>query len=287
MKELIIMNRRWNTFKMLFQTIALVIVFCYVCGTTRAQVNSFESNDVLREELNHTFGNLGSKEMRVGKPRFILTVTHEPGAYLVQAKCIDEECQGRFTDKASFISYKWGVKYPDSNVEWMESSSPFIRFQMKNPSDKLLVFFQYRNNAGHISPLQHIEISNQSLYIASNLQLYIDGKGKLYKESLKPYDISYARIFLNHNPSAGEKYKESRWLCSNASVITPSGECKSITVQSEGPLVKQILSTEDLQFIINHSEENQSYKFTLVLQNHAHQTLQILPVTFTFKNHIK
>lgn len=29
MKELIIMNRRWNTFKMLFQTIALVIVYKY------------------------------------------------------------------------------------------------------------------------------------------------------------------------------------------------------------------------------------------------------------------
>lgn len=81
-----------------------------------------------------------SKIILVGLPRFILTASHEPGGYKVSASCIDLEYKEHLDDINDAISYTWGIKFPNSDIQWVQTTEREILVQLEEGNKEVVVF---------------------------------------------------------------------------------------------------------------------------------------------------
>lgn len=231
-------------------------------------------------------GNAYSQVIMVGMPRYILSASHEPGGYAINAECIDTQYNDYLPKLNGVLTYNWGVKYPDKEIRWVETDVPNLMVQLQGQNEKVIVFLEITDANGNKTELQHIEINSQDVYVAENQNLYINSKGELYKENKQKYSYSYARLYITYRANIADKYKEREWMATTAMVLKPFSVSSTIEARSGGSLIKDILSSPELDYIKNNSVDNQVYRYSLILLNYKSRAIQFIPITFTYKTNI-
>lgn len=234
----------------------------------------------------NSLGRAYSQIIMVGMPRYILSASHEPGGYAINAECIDAQYNDHLSKLNGVLTYNWGVKYPDKEIRWVETDVPNLMVQLQGQNEKVIVFLEIADANGNKTELQHVEINSQDVYVAENQNLYIDSKGELYKENKQKYSYSYARLYIAYRVNIPDKYKEREWMATTAMVLKPFSVSSVIEARSGGPLIKDVLSSSELDYIKNNSADNQVYRYTLILLNYKSRAIQFIPITFTYKINI-
>lgn len=227
-----------------------------------------------------------SQTILVGFPRFILSASHEPGGYKVNAECIDAEFKEYLSQLNGLLKFNWGVKYPRNEIRWFESDKSDLMVQLQAQNEKVSIFLEVVDALGNKSSLQHININSQDVYISKYQTLQIDSKGILYRDNNRKYSYTSARLYLSYNTLLSDKYKGREWMPITAVVISPFSGARDITVRNGGPLIKDILSIEELEIIKNNSKDNQTYIYMIILRNLYNKAIQFIPVSFTYKTTI-
>ena len=227
-----------------------------------------------------------SQMIMVGMPRFILVASHEPGGYKINAECIDTQFKDYLSNLNGVLKYNWGVKYPNREIRWLEADVPSLKIDLRGQNEKVVVFLEVIDALGNKSALQHIEINSQDVYVAENQNLYINAQGVLYKENKTKYLYNSARLYISYRANIPDKYKEREWMTTTAMVLKPFSVTSVIDARSGGPLIKNILPVEELDYIKNNSADNQVYRYTLILLNYKSRAIQFVPVTFTYVTNI-
>lgn len=227
-----------------------------------------------------------SQAIMVGMPRFILAASHEPGGYEIKAECIDAQYKDCLSNLQGVLKYSWGVKYSNREIRWLETDAPNLKIDLRGQNEKVIVFLEVIDALGNKSALQHIEINSQDVYVAENQNLYIDAQGVLYKENKTKYLYNSARLYISYRANIPEKYKEREWMATTAMVLRPISVSNVIDARSGGPLIKNILPVDELDYIKNNSTDNQVYRYTLILLNYNSRAIQFIPVTFTYVTNI-
>lgn len=227
-----------------------------------------------------------SQMIMVGMPRFILTASHEPGGYEINTECIDTQFKDHLSSLNGVLKYNWGVKYPNREIRWLETDAPSLKIDLRGQNEKVVVYLEVIDALGNKSALQHIEINSQDVYVAENQNLYIDAQGVLYKENKTKYLYNSARLYISYRANIPEKYKEREWMATTTMVLRPISVSNVIDARSGGPLIKNILPQDELDYIKNNSTDNQVYRYTLILLNYNSRAIQFIPVTFTYATNI-
>lgn len=227
-----------------------------------------------------------SQMIMVGLPRYILVASHEPGGYEINAECIDTQFKDYLSNLNGVLKYNWGVKYPNREIRWFEADVPGLKIDLRGQNEKVVVFLEVIDALGNKSALQHIEINSQDVYVAENQNLYIDAQGLLYKENKTKYLYNSARLYISYRANIPDKYKEREWMATTAMVLKPFSVTSVIDARSGGPLIKNILPVDELDYIKNNSTDNQVYRYTLILLNYKSRAIQFVPVTFTYVTNI-
>lgn len=227
-----------------------------------------------------------SQMIMVGMPRFILSASHEPGGYEINTECIDTQFKDYLSSLNGVLKYNWGVKYPNREIRWLETDAPSLKIDLRGQNEKVVVYLEVIDALGNKSALQHIEINSQDVYVAENQNLYIDAQGDLYKENKRKYLYNSARLYISYRANIPEKYKEREWMATTTMVLRPISISNVIDARSGGPLIKNILPQDELDYIKNNSTNNQAYRYTLILLNYNSRAIQFIPVTFTYVTNI-
>lgn len=262
-------------------------------STSDANIATINSSGILTVTGNgivtlraNNAGQTYSQIIMVGMPRFILSASHEPGGYEINAECIDSQYKDYLPNLNGVLKYNWGVKFPNREIRWVDTEASKLKVQLQGQNEKVIVFLEITDANGNKTELQHIEINSQDVYVAENQNLYIDSKGELYKENKQKYSYSYARLYIAYRANIPSKYKEREWMATTAMVLKPFSVSSTIEARGGGPLIKDILLGSELDYIKNNSVDNQVYRYTLILLNYKSRAIQFIPMTFTYKTNI-
>ena len=223
-----------------------------------------------------------SQTILVGIPRFILSSSSQMGGYKVVAKCIDSEYKNYQPLLNEVLRFKWGIKCPDENIRWSTSDKSSLTIQAQALDKDITAFLQVADVQGNKSALQHISVRPQDVYASDYTTFYIDSEGNLY-DFKKRYLYESSRVFIDYKPNLPEKYKGREWMPITAIVLSPQKGNKEISMYGGGPLVCDILSEEEYEFIRNKSNDNQRYNYMLMLLNDEQKVIQYIPISFIFK----
>ncbi len=224
-----------------------------------------------------------SQTILVGIPRFILSSSSQMGGYKVVASCIDNEYKNYQPLLNEVLKFKWGIKYPDENIRWSTSDKSSLTIQTQALDKDITVFLQVADVQGNKTALQYISVHPQDVYASDYTTFYIDSEGNLY-DFKKRYDLyESSRVFVDYKPNLPEKYKGREWMPITAIVLSPQKGNKEISMYGGGPLVCDILSEEEYEFIRNKSNDNQRYNYMLMLLNDEQKVIQYIPISFIFK----
>ena len=219
----------------------------------------------------------------VGMPRYILTASHEPGGYHVNAECIDAESKDDLSKLNGVLKYNWGVKYPNKEIRRFKSDQSDLMVQIQGQNERLTIFLEVEDALGNKSPLQHVNVNSQEVYVSESSAFYIDAQGALY-DAQKDWDLyESARVYLSYKPDLADKYKGREWMPLEAIGLSPLKGNRLIRIDDDGPLVKDILTKSEFEFIKSNSTDGQTYLYTLILLNFDNKVIQFMPVSFTFK----
>jgi len=108
----------------------------------------------------------------------------------------------------------------------------------------------------------------------------------LYKENKTKYLYNSARLYISYRANIPDKYKEREWMATTTMVLKPFSVTSVVDARSGGPLIKNILPQDELDYIKNNSTNNQVYRYTLILLNYSSRAIQFVPVTFTYVTNI-
>ena len=145
------------------------------------------------------------------------------------------------------------------------------------------MFLQVADALGNKSALQHISVHPQDVYASDYTTFYIDSEGNLY-DFKKRYDLyESSRVFIDYKPNLPKKDEGREWMPITAIVLSPQKGNKEISMYGGGPLVCDILSEEEYEFIRNKSNDNQRYNYMLMLLNDEQKVIQYIPISFIFK----
>lgn len=225
-------------------------------------------------------------ETKVCMPRFVLTVTQEPNGYKVVANCIDDKDKGNLSNLKENFTYKFGRKKQGENIEWTESDKPSTFFSLGESDSKTTFLFMAVDSQKNKSPLQTIDINADDVYYATNNNLYVDASGNLYKSNKSKLSYKSGRVFIHYKDNLPKKYKERKWMNTATMVISSYRETEKVDSQDGGPLVRDIVSQQELDYISQESEDGQVHKYLLALTNYRVEYLQFIPFTITFKKNI-
>jgi len=228
-----------------------------------------------------------SQLIMVGMPRFILSASHEPGGYKIKAECIDNQYLEQLSNLNRVINYNWGIKIPTKDIIWIGTAVPNLQVELDSENEKGLVFLKVTDVIGNETPIQSIQINSQDVYVASNQKLYIDSQGNLYKENKGKYSYKSARLYLKYKENLSDKYKDRKWMATSAMVLSPYTRTQKISARDGGPLIKDILPESELEYITKGSDDGQVYSYVLILLNSDEESVQFVPVSFTFKTNIE
>lgn len=219
----------------------------------------------------------------VGIPRFILLSSPQKGGYKVVAKCIDSEYKNYQPLLNEVLRFKWGIKHTNENISWSTSDKSSLTIQAQALDKDITVFLQVADVQGNKSALQYVSIHPHEAYQTDYSTFYIDSHGELYGVGKKKDLYESARVFLRDKDNLPDKYKELEWTPFTAIVLSPLKVRKEIAVKDGGPLVRDIMTEEEYEYIKSHSSDNQTYTYTLLLLNFSQKVIQFIPVSFTFK----
>ena len=219
----------------------------------------------------------------VGIPRFILSSSPQKGGYKVVAKCIDSEYKNYQPLLNEVLKFKWGIKHTNENHPCSTTEKTRLTIQTHAIDNHITVFAHVADVHGTQSALQHISVHPQDVYASDYTTFYIDSEGNLY-DFKKRYDLyESSRVFIDYKPNLPEKYKGREWMPITAIVLSPQKGNKEISMYGGGPLVCDILSEEEYEFIRNKSNDNQRYNYMLMLLNDEQKVIQYIPISFIFK----
>lgn len=227
-----------------------------------------------------------SQTILVGFPRYILTASHEPGGYKVVAESIDLEYKDYQSQLNGLLRFNWGVKYPGQEIRWMETDKSELKVQLQGQNEQVTIFLEVGDELGNKSAVQQVVVNSQEIYVSNYINLFIDSQGMLYRENKSKFPYPLARAYLRYSSGIAEKYKGREWMPITAVVLSPFSEPRTISVQSGGPQIRDIMPLAELEIVKNSSEDNQRYTYMLILLNYEHKAIQFMPVTFTFKRTI-
>lgn len=228
-----------------------------------------------------------SKIILVGLPRFILTASHEPGGYKVSASCIDLEYKEHLDDINDAISYTWGIKFPNSDIQWVQTTEREILVQLEEGNKEVVVFLKIMDKLGNSVTTQSVKVNSLDIYTAYNQKLYITSDGTMYDEIGDKYFYDLGRIYFEYAPNIPEEYYDIKWYVTSGKVISPFSTTRNIRVPGgSGPEIKDVIPLEEFNFIKNGSEDNQSYTYMLILYNSENLPVQYLPIIITYKEKI-
>ena len=219
----------------------------------------------------------------VGIPRFILLSSPQTGGYKVVASCIDNEYKNYLPQLNGVLKFNWGIKYSNKDIRWFESDKSSFTVQPQEQNGDITIFLQIEDALGNKSALQHISVHPQDVYASDYTTFYIDSEGNLY-DFKKRYDLyESSRVFIDYKPNLPKKYEGREWMPITAIVLSPQKGNKEISMSGGGPLVCDILSEEEYEFIRNKSNDNQRYNYMLMLLNDEQKVIQYIPICFIFK----
>lgn len=219
----------------------------------------------------------------VGIPRFILSSSPQTDGYKVDATCIDKAYKNHLPLLNTMLKFKWGIKHANENIRWSSSDKPSLTILEKVPNEDITIFLQIEDALGNKSALQHISVRPQDVYTSDYTTFYIDSEGNLY-DFKKRYDLyESSRVFIDYKPNLPKKYEGREWMPITAIVLSPQKGNKEISMYGGGPLVCDILSEEEYEFIRNKSNDNQRYNYMLMLLNDEQKVIQYIPISFIFK----
>lgn len=224
-----------------------------------------------------------SQAIMVGIPRYILSASHEPGGYRINAKCIDVEYKDELSTLNGVLKFNWGVKYPNKEIRWFVSEQSDLLVQVQGQDEKLTVFLEVEDALGNKSTLQYVNVNSQDIYVSAYSAFYIDSQGILYDAGKERDLYESSKVYLNYRPNLPDKYEGREWMPLGAIVISPLKSRHEIMVDYEGPLVRDILPESEFEFIKNNSTDGQTYVYTLILLNSDNKVIQFMPVSFTYK----
>lgn len=227
-----------------------------------------------------------SKLIIVGLPRFVLSASHEPGGYKIHASCIDSQYLDYLSDLNNAISFNWGVKFPNKEIEWFETKTQDILVQLEKGNQEVVVFLKITDKLGNSATTQSIKVSSQDIYVASNQKLYITANGNMYDDLFDRYSYNMSRIYIDYIPGLSDEYKQLKWMVTSANVISPFSLVRNIDVSESGPQIKDVLPQTEFDYIKNGSNDNQSYTYMLILFNAEGLAIQYFPIVFTYKENI-
>ena len=224
-----------------------------------------------------------SQTILVGIPRFILSSSSQMGGYKVVASCIDNEYKNYLPQLNGVLKFNWGIKYSNKDIRWFESDKSSFTVQPQEQNGDITIFLQIEDALGNKSALQHISVHPQDVYASDYTTFYIDSEGNLY-DFKKRYDLyESSRVFIDYKPNLPKKYEGREWMPITAIVLSPQKGNKEISMYGGGPLVCDILSEEEYEFIRNKSNDNQRYNYMLMLLNDEQKVIQYIPISFIFK----
>lgn len=147
-----------------------------------------------------------SKLILVGIPRFVLSASHEPGGYKVNATCIDPEYSNRLSELNDAVTYRWGVKFTNKDIQWVESDSYNILLQLEEGNQEVTVFLQVADKNGNTSTSQSVKVTSKDIYMLADRKLYITADGNIYNERLHTYFYDLSRVYVNYVPDLPDMY---------------------------------------------------------------------------------
>lgn len=227
-----------------------------------------------------------SKTIMVGMPRFVLKAKNIPGGYKVYGECIDNEFKDKLDDLFGCLTFMFGEKIKGKDIVWTTNTSPEYKLLLNTENQKATIFFRTVDAIGNTSVLQSTEVNSPNIYFATNNSLLEDSNGLLYKINSSKYSYQSGRIYLQYNNSISDEYKNREWMISYALVISPFVGAHKISVKNGGPLIRDVITSEELNSISKDSEDGQAYKYMLTLLNYQGETIQLIPFTITFTTDI-
>lgn len=181
------------------------------------------------------------------------------GGYKVVASCIDNEYKNYLPQLNGVLKFNWGIKYSNKDIRWFKSDKSSFTVQPQEQNGDITIFLQIEDVLGNKSALQHISVHPQDVYASDYTTFYIDSEGNLY-DFKKRYDLyESSRVFIDYKPNLPKKYEGREWMPITAIVLSPQKGNKEISMYGGGPLVCDILSEEEYEFIRNKSNDNQRY----------------------------
>ena len=181
----------------------------------------------------------------------------------------------------------WGVKFPNSDIKWIETESQDVLVQLEEGNTEVVVFLKITDKLGNSVTTQSVKVTSQDIYVASNQKLYIASNGNMYNEAFGYYSYELGRIHFDYAPGIADKYKELEWAPMSGDVFSPFIEPRHIRVGSSGPAIKDVLTQSEFDYIKNGSEENTAYTYMLVLYNYEGLAIQYFPIVFIYKGKVE
>lgn len=219
----------------------------------------------------------------VGSPRYIIKGDFRPNGYHVEAECIDKEFKDVLETVYGAFKFRWGIKYGNHKIEWVESETPQVLFGQFSDNEKCACFLEVINSQGEKLSIQNMDLNSKNIYETENTLFYIDAKGQLYDENKNKYNYSYASVYFSRKKNLQEEYNARLWDAVTALSIDPSGNYKELSINEGSVLIRDMFSKDAIDYMKQNSEENQEYLYMIVLSNYENKSLQYIPIRIVFK----
>jgi len=259
-------------------------------STSDPSVASIDSNGVLGKGIISVIARAGnysySKNIMVGMPRFVLSGKQAPGGFNIEAKCIDSEYQEKLDMLNGAIKYKWGIKYPGKDILWNDFDESNIIIPIDVAKNNASVFFQITDMNNTSSTIQSISCNIDDIYCVNNDLFYLDTNGKMFKANKSEVLYEGATISLSYINNIDESFKSRDWMVTSAKVGGTISSPHIVPISRNRILVRDIVTEDELSYMKTASTDGDSYSYILILRNSDKESIQILPIIFTFKTKI-
>ncbi len=222
-----------------------------------------------------------TKTIMVGMPKYVLAASHEPDGYRIEANLIASQFSNPNEYINKIVSYYWGIKFPNSQINWSTTNEPCIFVPLEDKA--VTAYFKVCDSNGNFSPVQYVSAQAQDVFSATNSTLSVDANKNIYKADGTSYSYKYGKIYLTRNSSLSSAYQHDIWTPTKAEVFSPFSSNYTIPVSKGEISVKNVFPDEELGYVIQNSVTGQSHIYVVALLNPEDKIIQLVPVTITLK----
>jgi hypothetical protein len=225
-----------------------------------------------------------SKKIIVGTPRFILEdVKREPGFFRVKAKCIDT--QSGYADfilgNKNIVTYQWGIKKGDSNIEWMSSDSPEILISTLEDNENMTVYLKTIDVNGVESTPIFARITGYDIYDLGINHFIFNSRGDLYSGTGVKLNYNSMNMPIIFRQGSYGEFSSAKWNPVAAIVVNDENMQRGILWNRNGYL-RDVFPLEEKDRIISFTN-NKTVIFSLMLLNFEGEIIQKTPFTVSYK----